>query len=107
MFNNYVSATDLENPELTSVPAHGSWSRFGPWLPWMEMGDTPGNLVYHGHGTKFINGKADIPERLLTIMEERFPEYLTAPESDYGPNQTSWTVFKSIIDQKRAESEAE
>ena len=38
MMRYFVSAKDLENPELTSVNYAGTWNRITPWLPWMLMG---------------------------------------------------------------------
>ncbi len=102
MFNTYVRIEDLENPDITSAPSMGSWSRFGPWLPWMEMADQPGMLVYHGHDSKLMNGTEDIPDRILANIKKDYPKYLHAPETDTdGPNDTSWTVFKKIIDAQR------
>jgi hypothetical protein len=103
LFNNYVARADLENPDITSAPEYGSWSRFGPWLPWMEMADAPGMLVYHGNSHKLMAGAADIPPHLRAAIEKDYPKYLEAPESDYGPDQTSWTFYKKLLDAEKAQ----
>lgn len=102
LFNSYASLADLENDELTSVPETGSWSRIGPWLPWMEMGNREGHLLYHGRSYKVMDGVESLPDKLLAYMREHHPKYLTAPETDEQPNETSWTFFKKVIDRERA-----
>jgi len=102
LFNSFVSRADLENPELTSAPETGSWSRIGPWLPWMEMADRPGHLLYHGRSTKLEGGVADLPPRLRSYIEEKLPKYLSAPDEFEEPNETSWTYFKKVLDERKA-----
>ena len=98
LFNSFVLREDLENEALTSAPAWGSWSRVGPWLPWMEMADRPGHLLYHGRSKKLLNGADDLPERLRAYVEKNMPKYLTAPDKFEEPNETSWTYFKKVLD---------
>ena len=46
---NFLYALDwdeVQNPELTSITARGTWTRTTPWLPWMLMGETPGHCAY-------------------------------------------------------------
>lgn len=102
LFNSFVSRADLENPELTSAPETGSWSRVGPWLPWMEMADRPGHLLYHGRSTKLEGGIDDLPPRLRRYIEAQLPRYLSAPDEFEAPNETSWTYFKKVLDQRKA-----
>jgi len=59
-------------------------------------------LAYHGHSTKLMGGAEDIPENLRAVIEADYPKFLTAPESDYGPDETSWTFYKKLIDAERA-----
>lgn len=100
LFNSYASRADLENPAITSAPAHGSWSRVGPWLPWMEMADAPGFLLYHGRDTKLMGGIAELPARLRTYIQDKLPKYLEAPARFEEPNETSWTYFKKVLDER-------
>ena len=104
LFNSFALRAELENPELTSVSEYGTWARQGPWLPWMEMGDHPGHLLYHGRSKKLMNGVAELPQPVLAYIQKHLPEYLHAPEEFTEPNETSWTVFKKVIDSRRAES---
>ena len=39
LFNSFVTKADLADKSKTSLPEVGTWSRTGPWLPWMEMAD--------------------------------------------------------------------
>jgi hypothetical protein len=83
-----IDLDDLQNPELTSCPARGSWSRITPWLPWMLMGQTPGHIVYQCFmgGVKNLD---ELPEDLVLAAEALDPKYLEAPTEDYGPSLSS------------------
>lgn len=100
-FNTFVRKQDLDNPNTTTAPEIGSWSRVGPWLPWMEMGNREGYLLYHGRSRKLMNGIAGIPTPIRHYIERHMPKHLSAPETFTEPNETSWTYFKKIIDQRR------
>jgi hypothetical protein len=102
MFNSFARRRDLDNPRLTAVPATGSWSRFGPWLPWMEMGAHPGQLIYHSRSIKPANGVAGLPPRLRELIARDNPKFLEAPRELTQPDETSWTYFKKVIDARRA-----
>lgn len=100
LFNTMVKRSDLENTRLTSVPSAGSWTRIGPWLPWMEMGNSQGWLVYHGRSVKLDSVDA-LPARLRAYVAEHDPTYLHAPEKYEENSETSWTMFKREIDARR------
>ncbi len=106
MFQNFVKRSDLENRRLTSVPSAGSWSRIGPWLPWMEMGQHEGFLVYHSRSFKPRDGVKGLPARLRAQIENTAPKFLTAPDRVEGPDETSWTYFKKRIDARRKQAAA-
>lgn len=94
LFQFYVSRSDLENETLKSVPSHFSWTRISNWLPWMEMADQAGSLVYQCRGYKLPGGIADIPEHLRAFVTSEQQQFLTAPQEFTRPNETSWTYFK-------------
>jgi hypothetical protein len=102
MFNNFVSRKDLQNRKLTSVPSTSSWTRMGPWLPWMEMGRHQGYLLYHSRGFKPQNGVAGLPPKLRAQVAAVDPKYLSAPETLVTPDETSWTYFKKLLDARKA-----
>ena len=102
LFNFIVSRDDLENEDVLSAPVEISWTRVGQYLPWMQMGDRPGHLIYHVRGYKVLGGVSELPGQLLnwtqTVAGERFlrsPEFI--PQS-YQPNATSWRVFREALD---------
>jgi hypothetical protein len=105
MFNTFVKRRDLEG-ERTSVPATGSWSRVGPWLPWMEMGQYDGYLIYHSQSVKPQDGVEGLPARLRERIAREQPKFLRAPERFTQPDETSWTWFRKVIDARRAAGEA-
>ena len=102
MFNFYVDRADLENEALDSVPVEISWTRVGQYLPWMQMGDLPGHLVYHVRGFKVPNGVDGLPDTLREWTRTTAGEtFLRAPEEvpvSYAPNATTWRVFKAQMD---------
>jgi predicted heme/steroid binding protein len=100
LFQLYARVDDLHDSNLVSVPCQGSWVRMGQWLPWMEMGERPGRLVYHCFTKKLENGYQDLPEDVRAYVEEHHPEYMHAPSNYMTPNETSWTYFRKLLAQK-------
>ena len=98
LFQFFCSRSDLESDDVLDAPARVSWTRVGPWLPWMEMGDEPGQLVYHAQGYKLPGGYDDLPAWIRSRVESEKPEYRTAPTELTEPNETSWTYFKKVIE---------
>lgn len=92
-FTFFAKKSDLDNKALTSVPSTWAWSRTGPWLPWMKMGQRPGYLLYSGHGRKFEKFE-DLPADIRDYTQKNHPEYMTAPSSYATPNETSWTYYR-------------
>lgn len=87
-----MSLDDMQNEELTTVRHGGTWTRVTPWLPWMLMGQAPGHCLYLGQMAS-VPTLADVPEHIVRDTERRHPEYLTAPDSDYGPNLSSLEMY--------------
>lgn len=94
IFQRTCRTEDLDNPALTSVPSSGTWTRVGPWLPWMLMGQAPGHILYRTFMKK-LGDSSKLPPRLLERTKARFPEFLRAPGDDsWGkPNDSSFTVY--------------
>jgi len=97
-FQFFVNKADLANKDLTSVPATISWTRISPWLPFMRMGDRPGNLVFVCRGRKLPGGYSELPLAIREYVEAQHPEYNSAPTEFLTPNETSWTYFKKLVD---------
>jgi hypothetical protein len=83
------------------VPSTGTWTRFGPWLPWMEMGAHQGYLVYHSRAFKPANGLEGLPPRLREYIARDNPKFLEAPDRYTEPDETSWTFFKRTLDARK------
>lgn len=96
LFNYFVSNDDLANSDLDDVPCSVSWTRIAPWLPWMEMADAPGDLLYQCRGAKLSGGYPSLPEHIRTRIEQDHPEFSAAPEQFSQPNETTWTYFKKM-----------
>jgi predicted heme/steroid binding protein len=96
MFQFFCKTDDLRS-EQPSADCQISWVRVGQWLPWMEMADRPGRMVYHCRGKKLTNGYADLSPSVRAFVEGGHPEYASAPTNYTSPNETSWTYFKKLL----------
>jgi hypothetical protein len=81
------------NPAVTNVPVTGSWTRLGPYLPWMLMGQSPGHLLYRS-ATKKLRGPQDLPASLVAYTKKNFPAFLEFPTDFSVPIESSWDVYK-------------
>jgi hypothetical protein len=100
--------SEILDPAITSASCVMSWSRVAGWLPFMEMGTSPGSLVFHSHSMKLMNGADDLPRYILDHTEKHYPKYLEAPKEWLGPVMTSsFGEFKKKIDAQQAEKVAE
>ena len=92
MMRYWVDVADVENPELTTVPSVGTWTRITPWLPWMLMGQGPGHCLYLG----LMAGSSSwdiVPEHVRAFAEERYPHMLSAPMKDEGESISSLEYY--------------
>lgn len=96
MFQFFVNKKDLLDKKTSSADAHINWTRISPWMPFMEMGDAKGNLVFSCVGMKLKNGWQDMPEIIRDYVEKNKPEFSSSPEEYTEPNETSWTFFKKL-----------
>ena len=95
LFKLTVPTADLLNLELSSVSQLKlSWDRIGQWLPWMKMGDRPGQLIYSAFGNK-ASGITELPQLLQDEINTRVPLYRQAPTRYLdGEDMTSWLYFQ-------------
>ncbi len=96
-FGFYARKTELDDPTIQSAPIAIAWFREGPWLPWMQMGDHAGLLIYSGYGKKLLGGVDELPQPFHDYLMQHAPQYLTAPREWSQPNATSWTVYKRQV----------
>ena len=94
IFQRVADLAEVENPDTTSADYSGTWTRVGPWLPWMLMGQAEGNLFFRTFMTK-LKSIDEIPAPLRKITEERLPEYFVAPppETWGSKNDSSFSVY--------------
>ena len=99
IFNSFYDSKKLLNNRTKSIgQSHLGWSRVAKWLPWLEMGDRAGIMVFNASGFSTFD-RNRVPARLTRILDERYPAYWEPPPlDDNRPNETSWTVFKKQID---------
>ena len=96
--------SEIMDPDVTSASCVTSWSRIAGWLPFMEMGNRPGQMVYHSHAYKMHDGPAELPANIRAFFEKDYPEYFESPTewSTDAERVSTWTYSKDIIDKRRA-----
>ncbi len=107
MFSFYFNANTLMDDSVGGLDdAHVGWSRVSQWLPWMEMGNRAGQVIYHGAGKRMRNWD-DLPENLRHEVATNYPGFDSPPPvDDTRRNETSWTYFKKWVDAKAEEGGA-
>lgn len=101
LFGFFANSTLLHSSTDISVPYIATWMRKSEYLPWMEMGRTPGTLYYTTLSWKCNSGLSCVSDDIMQLINNDYPKYRTAPTTREDPNETSWTVFKKVIDQRR------
>lgn len=101
LFTYYANHSELANTDKPSVNHINTWSRHSQFLPWFEMGQTEGSLFYATLAWKCVDGLQCITKDILDLIKQKYHKFLTAPAKYEIPNDTSWTVFKETIDQRR------
>jgi hypothetical protein len=99
-FGFFAKTADFNNPKLTSIPVGISWSRTSPWMPWMQMGDKAGFVMFTAWGKK-LDSINDVSADFLVHVKSSQAKFLTAPKEFVEPNATTWTVYKSQVLDKR------
>lgn len=104
IFNTYYQAKNLLNRRVKDVgQSNIGWSRVAQWLPFLEMGNREGWMIFNATGFSTFK-KSEIPDNLMKILEEKYPLYLTPPPlDDPRPNETTWTVFKDKLEAQAGE----
>jgi hypothetical protein len=101
LFQFFCKRAAVLDESSANVPSLVSWTRLGPWLPWLRMADRPGMLVYHGRGAKLSSGFAELPAWIRERVEREQPQFAEAPREFKAPNATSWTTFKKLLEARR------
>ncbi len=94
-FMFFAAKADLANAKLNSAPVSYGWTRIGPWLPWMKLGERPGNVLYIAQGVKLASFD-QLPADIRELVHNKYPQYQHAPDTWVQPNATSWTEYKKL-----------
>jgi hypothetical protein len=92
----HARLSELLDPARTSAPAEVAWTRLSQWEPFMEMGNRPGELVFHAAGKKLMKGPGELLEvnrPLFELLRSRYPQYLEAPENFEPGTISQWSAF--------------
>lgn len=73
-----ASFAALTDPQTTSVDAFYSWVSQTEWLTALEMGESPGNLLWVLQGQKFRTVD-ELPAKFRDAFEQAFPGKLEKP----------------------------
>ena len=106
--NSYVYKDDLLDGDKAKLEAYTlSWARFSEWLPWMKMRGRTGMMIFSTVGSR-VDGYAGLPDSIKNEIAANYPIYKEPPPiDDARPNVTSWSDFKTQMEQRRAESGSE
>lgn len=102
MFNFYGYETELlDTSKKEADRVTVSWSRVAEWLPWMEMGDRQGLMIFTCIGKRLAKWD-ELSEVMKAEIKQYYPEYVAPPPlDDQRPNETSWTYFKKMLEKKK------
>jgi hypothetical protein len=94
IFQRTARLAEIEDESRTSAHYTGTWTRVGPWLPWMLMGQAEGHILYRTFMKKLYSVD-ELPAQLRDATAKRYPEFFEAPAlSDWGkPNDSSWGTY--------------
>lgn len=101
MFDFYVEKDELNK---TTPPKNVmiSWTRVGPWLPWMKMPNNGGIIIVHARSWRMEKWDF-LPERIKNLVKTKYPVYITAPDKvdPAKPNETSWTFYNRVLAERQ------
>ena len=71
--------SEVRDPGVSSAQCVSSWTRMAQWAHFMEMGNRPGMLIYHGQGHKLAEGVSQLPGNVGEFVSSNRPECLELP----------------------------
>lgn len=91
----YIFPADLEAVASDPRSVVLSYSRSGPFEPWMKMGTLPGQLYLNYSGYRVLSF-GELPANLQTLIDTRMPLFKEAPACRLDLSiGTSWSRFES------------
>ena len=102
MLNSFAYEKDLLDASKTTLDDETlSWARVSEWLPWMEMGDRAGMMIFTTVG-KRVKSFDDLTDVIKNEVRASYKEYMAPPPlDDARPNETSWSYFKKVLDARK------
>jgi len=99
--NYFTKLSELTNPKLTSARCVGATNSVSSFLPWLEMGNAPGHLIFQMRSAKLARVE-DMPADLVQYVAQRYPTHLEAPKefTAADAHTTGMNFYKQIIDKK-------
>ena len=98
-FKWYYPMESLEKTDTSLEDISTSWSRMGPFIPFMKMGNIEGMVQYSCNGQRVKNFESsNLPQWLLKDIDERLPLYKHSPTAYETPNESSLTYFRDNFD---------
>ncbi len=100
MFNFFGDIKSLLDADNDTADVQVGWVRHSDWLPWMKMAGRDGIIYMHSAGKKLKKWE-DLSQTMKNEIATNYPKYTTPPPADdQRPNETSWTVFKKIMENR-------
>ena len=93
MFTHHVKAEDLQNPDITSLDYQGSWARLTPWLPWMLMGQQPGQCSYNAFMGNCEHPADVLSKPVMDYAEKHCAKYFDAPTAMEGRGPSDLQIY--------------
>lgn len=104
IFDFAYDAEEMLNTKNPTAYPIVSWVRISDWMPWMKMRGRQGQMVFNAMGNK-LKSFDELPKVLKDEIALNYPAYTSPPPGDDArPNETTWTVFKKMVDEQRAKS---
>jgi hypothetical protein len=75
----HAKLSDVENTAVASAPCDFAYTASSAWLPWMQMGPTPGFLIWAEAGKKLFSMN-EIPAEQLAQLRKVHPQWFNRPE---------------------------
>lgn len=100
-----VRTEALADRSISSVPAEYNMSYISPWLPFMNMSDRAGQLLFVARGEKLMGGFAALPTALKGYVMTHHMDFSQAPTIWTEPNQDPWSYFKELTEQEISDEE--
>ena len=77
----FVPRREFARSSNKRLPAAFASVVFQGWPRWMNMGDLPGQVVWHATGVKIASG-AQLPLENRERIEREYPQQMTARPAD-------------------------